>query len=180
MRVRYVSTSYVFGSAQQTIERHYHELRDELLGQGRRFALLQQAADWRPAADIHETPDAVVVKLEVAGVREDQIEMTIYDNGLVVSGRREDDADHGDCVCYHEAQVHYGPFRAEFRLPFPVERDAASVAYEHGFLRIHLPKAERASGGPVRQNSIPAASEAERGAPLPAGHADSLPKRRLV
>jgi len=141
MRVRYVSNSYAFGSAAQSLERHYHELREELLGQGRRYALLQQAATWRPAADIHETTEAIVVKVELAGVREEEVEIVVYDNGLVVSGHRDDDVERDDCLCYHEAQVHYGPFRAEFRLPAPVERDSALATYEHGFLRLRLPKA---------------------------------------
>lgn len=150
MRVRYVTDSYAFGNAAQSLERHYGELREELLGQGRRYALLQQAAAWRPAADIHETTDAIVVKLELAGVREEQVEITVYDNGLVVAGRRDDDADRDDCLCYHEAQVHYGPFRAEFRLPAPVERDGAVASYDHGFLKLRLPKAVASDAGGVR------------------------------
>ena len=150
MRVRYVADMYSFGGPEQSLDRHYRELRDELLGQGRQYALPHHAATWRPPADIHETTDAVVVKLELAGVQEEHLEITVYENGLIVSGRREDDADLDDCLCYHEAQVHYGPFRAEFRLPVPVEREAAAISYERGFLRIRLRKAvavEQAEAG---------------------------------
>lgn len=150
MRVRYVTDSYAFGTAAQSLERHYSGLHEELLGQGRRYALLQQAGAWRPAADIHETTDAIVVKLELAGVREEQVEITVYDNGLVVAGRRDDDAEREDCLCYHEAQVHYGPFRAEFRLPAPVEREGAVVSYDYGFLKLRLPKAVASAAGDGR------------------------------
>jgi HSP20 family molecular chaperone IbpA len=165
MRVRYVTDSYAFGSAAQSLERHYHELREELLGQGRRYAVLQQAATWRPAADIHETTEAIVVKVELAGVREEQVEITIYDNGLIVAGRRDDDVERDDCLCYHEAQVHYGPFRAEFRLPAPVERDGAEVSYHQGFLKLRLPKAVAgdASGvGPGEARASGPAGDASR------------------
>ncbi len=155
MRVRYVADVYSFGGPEQSLDRHYRELRDELLGQGRHYALPHHhAATWRPPADIHETTDAVVVKLELAGVQEEHLEVTVYENGLVVSGRREDDADLDDCLCYHEAQVHYGPFRAEFRLPVPVEREEAAISYERGFLRIRLRKAVAAEGAEARGTSI--------------------------
>lgn len=154
MRVRYVADVYSFGGPEQSLDRHYRELRDELLGQGRHYALPQHAATWRPPADIHETTDAVVVKLELAGVQEEHLEITVYENGLIVSGRRDDDADLDECLCYHEAQVHYGPFRAEFRLPVPVEREDAAISYERGFLRIRLRKAVAAERPAAHEPSI--------------------------
>src|SRR5579864_4797000 len=78
MRVRYVADVYTFGGPEQSLDRHYRELRDELLGQGRHYALPHHAVTWRPPADIHETTDAVVVKLELAGVHEEQLEITVY------------------------------------------------------------------------------------------------------
>lgn len=161
MRVRYVADVYSFGGPEQSLDRHYRELRDELLGQGRHYALPQHSTTWRPPADIHETLDAVVVKLELAGVQEEHLEITVYENGLVVSGRREDDADLDECLCYHEAQVHYGPFRAEFRLPVPVEREEATASYERGFLRIRLRKAVSADQPETRESSIIARSANE-------------------
>ncbi|HEX6797604.1 MAG TPA: Hsp20/alpha crystallin family protein [Ktedonobacterales bacterium] len=154
MRVRYVADVYSFGGPEQSLDRHYRELRDELLGQGRHYALPHHAVTWRPPADIHETTDAIVVKLELAGMHEEQLEITVYENGLVVSGRRDDDAKLDDCLCFHEAQVHYGPFRAEFRLPVPVEREDAAVSYERGFLRIRLRKAVAADQPEPREPSI--------------------------
>lgn len=176
MRVRYVADAYSFGGPEQSLDRHYRELRDELLGQGRQYALPHHhAVVWRPPADIHETTDAVVVKLELAGAREEHLEITVYSNGLVVSGRRDDDADLDDCLCYHEAQVRYGPFRAEFRLPVPVERDDAAVSYESGFLRIRLRKAAVADDPETREPSFTArgASGAFTSDAAPAGAPDA-------
>ena len=90
------------------------------------------------------------IKMELAGIREDNLEVTLYDNALVVTGRREDDSDHDEPICYHEAQVHYGPFRAEILLPLPVQHDAVTALYENGFLRVRLPKAVASEPGSWR------------------------------
>lgn len=150
MRFRYVSVTYSFGSPSQSLERHYRELRDDLLRQGQHYGLLQPATLWRPPVDIHETAAHVLVKIELAGVREENLDITLYDNALVVTGRREDDSEHDEHICYHEAQVHYGPFRAEILLPTAVRSDAVTTSYEHGFLRIRLPKAAPSEPGSWR------------------------------
>jgi HSP20 family molecular chaperone IbpA len=144
MRLRYKRVTYHFGedqTGQQSVERHYRELMDELFRQSQQRTLGHHASEWRPPADIHETPEAILVKLELAGVREDDLEVTLYEDALVVSGRRDDDMDHSGEICYHEAQIRYGPFRAEILLPGPVQRDAVDAHLEHGFLRVTLPKA---------------------------------------
>jgi HSP20 family protein len=143
MRLRYKYVTYHFGedqSSQQSLERHYRQLMDELLRQGQHHTLPQRAVQWRPPADIQETPDTIVVKMELAGMRDEDIEVTLYEDALVVTGRREDDSDHDNTVYYHEAQIRYGPFRAEVLLPGPVRRDAVEARYENGFLRVVLPK----------------------------------------
>jgi HSP20 family protein len=140
MRVRFRSIEYQFGGAAQSLERHFRELREDLLRQGQQYGLLHPGSPWRPPVDIHETPGAILIKIELAGMREDEIELTLYDNALVVTGRRDDDPDHDEDVCYHEAQVRYGPFRAEIVLPAPVQASAAEATYQNGFLRVRLPK----------------------------------------
>src|SRR5262245_4337351 len=156
MRFRYVSVMYSFGNPSQSLERHYRELREDLLRQGQHYGLLQPSVVWRPPVDIHETTSSILVKVEVAGMREDTLDITLYENALVVTGRREDDADtHADePICYHEAQVHYGPFRAEILLPVPVQHDAVSAVYENGFLRIRLPKDAPSEPGSWRRAEI--------------------------
>lgn len=150
MRFRYVSVTYSFGSPSQSLERHYRELRDDLLRQGQHYGLLQPATLWRPPVDIHETAAHMLVKIELAGVREEHLEITLYDNALVVTGRREDDSEHDEAICYHEAQVHYGPFRAEILLPTSVQSETVTASYENGFLRIRLPKAAPSEPGSWR------------------------------
>lgn len=144
MRLRFRSISYTVGRTPASLERHYRELREAMLRAGQQYGL-QPAMPWRPPIDIYETPEAIQIKIELAGVREEDIDVTLYDNALVVSGQRLNDVSPDDFVYYHEAQVRYGPFRADVLLPFPVEREAAAATYEHGYLRVRLPKAQPAT-----------------------------------
>src|SRR5215469_4920638 len=157
MRMRYVSVSYSFGGASPSLERHYRELREAMLHPAQHYSGLQPAA-WRPPMDIHETAEAIIVKAELAGMREEAIDIVLYENALVITGQRDDDSDHTEIAYYHEAQVRYGPFRAEIVLPAPIERDTANATYENGFLRIHLPKAVKGDtrGEPARAGQTPA------------------------
>jgi HSP20 family protein len=199
MRFRHVFVSYTFGSASQSLERHYRELRDDLLRQGHHYGLLQPSAVWRPPVDIHETATLLSVKMELAGVQEENLDITLYDNALVVTGRREDEAEHDEPICYHEAQVHYGPFRAEVLLPLPVQHDAVTAVYENGFLRVRLPKMEPSAPGSWRSGETreeitmadtkghlnaaavePAATTGPLGSAGASGGSHPTPPRRLV
>ena len=150
MRLRFRSIEYQFGGASSSLERYFRDLRDELLRQGQHYGIVHTTAQWRPPVDIHETADMVRIKIELAGMSEDTIEVTLYDNALVVAGRRDDDSEQEGEICYHEAQVRYGPFRAEILLPAPVQQDNVEATYENGFLRVQLPKASPSEPGSLR------------------------------
>ena len=73
-------------------------------------------------------------------MKEEDIDVTLYEDALVISGERRDE--HNEThknVCYHEAQIRYGPFRVEVFIPSPVVRDSVSARYENGFLWVNLP-----------------------------------------
>jgi len=136
MRYRYVTYRYSDGSQQQ-LDRHYRQLLQDAL---RQQALLQRSVTWRPLADIQESAEVMTVKIELAGMREEDIEVTLYADALVVSGERHDEHKHDNGIYYHEAQIRYGPFRVEVFIPSPVDREAVTARYENGFLWVDLPK----------------------------------------
>ena len=160
MRLRYRSVThrYIQGSPQE-LERRYHELWHELVRQSQQQALMHRPSGWRPPADIHETPDAITVKIELAGMREEDIDVTLYKDALVVSGERRDDHEHDDTICYHEAQIRYGPFRVEIFIPGEIERNKIEAHYDDGFLKILLPKTAPAE---PKQAQIPGESAEQR------------------
>lgn len=138
MRYRYVTYRYRDGS-QRHLEQHYRELLNEALRQGQQ-ALLHRSTTWRPAADILESPALLKVKVELAGMKEEDIEVTLYEDALVISGERRDDHENQEGLSYQEAQIRYGPFRVEVYVPAPIIRDAVATRYENGILSVDLPK----------------------------------------
>ena len=155
MRVRYRSVTYRYiQGSQEELERRYHQLWHELVRQSQQQTILHRPSLWRPPADIHETPDAITVKIELAGMREDTIDVTLYQDALVVSGERHDDHEHDETICYHEAQIRYGPFQIEIFIPQEIEPALVEAHYDDGFLRVLLPKAAPGDAQqPSTQNS---------------------------
>jgi HSP20 family protein len=140
MRMRYRQVTYrsIDGSSKQ-MEQRYRQLLNDALHQSQQ-SILHSSTTWRPLADICESAEGMTVKVELAGMKEEEIAVTLYENALVISGERLDEHDetHKN-LCYHEAQIRYGPFRVEVFIPVPVERDSVTARYENGFLWVTLP-----------------------------------------
>src|SRR5260370_8335950 len=119
LRYRFVTYRYSDGSQQQ-MERHYRQLLQDALRQSQQ-SILQHSVTWRPLADILESTEMMTVKVELAGMKEEEIEVTLYEDALVISGERRDGHE-GRSNLYHEAQIRYGPFRLELILPYPIQR----------------------------------------------------------
>jgi len=138
IRYRYVTYRYTDGSQQQ-LERHYRQLVHDALRQSQQ-SILQRSATWRPLADIRESAEMLTVKIELAGMKEEEIDVTLYEDALVVSGERHEEPEHNENVYYHEAQIRYGPFRIDVLLLLPIDREGVKARYENGFLWVDLPK----------------------------------------
>lgn len=94
---------------------------------------------WRPPADVYETRDAITVNVDLAGVDEEEMEMVLFQDALVVEGRRRPKVSAEDAV-FHRAEIRHGPFRLEIRLPARVNQDEIQGRYDRGLLTITLPK----------------------------------------
>jgi HSP20 family protein len=92
---------------------------------------------WRPPTDVYELDAAVVVRIEIAGLRDKDFSITIQDQFLIVRGSRGDTPERR---AYYQMEIRYGEFGVEIQLPSPVLIDEAQAEYRHGFLVIVLPK----------------------------------------
>ena len=111
--------------------------------QSDRLRLLVQPR-WRPDADTYETATTVEILVDLAGVEEDDLEVQLFEDVLVVEGRRQLPSCQEGAV-YHAVGIRQGPFRVELPLPAPVDAERVEARYERGLLRITLPK--RAEAG---------------------------------
>ncbi len=94
---------------------------------------------WEPPTDVYETDDAVVVQLEIPGVNEDDLEISMTELSLVISGRRSDPLLHEKTV-YHRMEIQYGDFETEVYLPVALAQNEVEATYQGGFLTIRFSK----------------------------------------
>ena len=106
---------------------------------------------FQPGADIYETEAALVIKIELPGVRPDDLHITLSadDRTLTISGERgEMHNEATERIRFYQLEIFYGTFEREISLPSSVrfDREAISANYKDGFLVITLPKREDQSG----------------------------------
>ncbi len=93
-----------------------------------------------PPADIIELEEGMVVLVEIAGVRGEDIKIAISNDILSITGNRERPSlSH---AAYHQVEIGFGEFRLDVRLPWSVDPDAVRATYRNGFLRVDLPRPE--------------------------------------
>ena len=98
-------------------------------------------AHWVPNTDVYATDNGLVVKVELAGMRNDSLEITVEGNRLRISGNRPDGCRAQKCS-FLVMEINYGPFESVLELPPGYALSQAKAAYLNGFLRIDVPLAQ--------------------------------------
>lgn len=106
-----------------------------------RFSLFIAKPHWHPPVDLYETAGSWMIKAEVAGMSEEDFEITLYDDVLVIEGIRSW-KQAAEETRFHTVEVRYGPFRLELPLSTGIDRERVAARYEQGFLYVTLPKRE--------------------------------------
>ena len=96
-----------------------------------------------PAIDlnVHERADAFTVEACVPGLRPEDLDLTIQDNVLTISGEIRS-AEQPEGTTTHRVERRYGRFSRSISLPTQVKGDAVNAVLEHGILKLEIPKAE--------------------------------------
>jgi len=102
-----------------------------------------------PAADVYETAESVVVLVEIAGVKAEEIDIAVEGKTLTVRGEREDRQRHLTRL-YHQMEICCGLFERSVALPSEVDPQQASATYSDGILAIVLPKVQQQLARRVR------------------------------
>lgn len=98
---------------------------------------------WRPAVDIRETGDAYVVSAELPGLNKDDVQITIENNVLKLTGERRFEKEVKEEE-YHRVERAYGSFSRAFALPTRVDPERVEAGFKDGILTITVPKAAEA------------------------------------
>jgi len=122
------------------------DLRDEIdrffgapLAEWARSA--QVFTGWTPALDVYEDKDNVYVKAELPGMKREEIELTLHDGVLSISGERKVETKREEAET-HRVERFFGRFQRTVTLPTPVASDKVQAEYKDGILSIKLPKTE--------------------------------------
>lgn len=92
---------------------------------------------WRPPTDIYETDEHLVVRIEIAGMRDEDIEVTFQGNLLLINGFRSDVSGR---KAFHQMEILFGKFSLGIEIPVQINIDNANAEYKDGFLTILMPK----------------------------------------
>jgi HSP20 family protein len=98
---------------------------------------------WAPPLDVHEDKDNFSVHVELPGMKREDIDVTLQDGALVISGeRKEEKVQEGTDI--HRQERYYGKFTRALTMPAAVTGDQVKAQYKDGILTVTLPKAEEA------------------------------------
>jgi HSP20 family protein len=105
--------------------------------------MAQSEADrtWAPPVDIRETEEHLMLVLDLPGLRKEDVNITVENNVLTVSGERRFDADQKN-ETLHRLERAYGAFTRSFTLGPTVQTDKVEASFQDGVLHIRVPKVE--------------------------------------
>jgi len=115
----------------------YNSDETQSLSGGKRWRNGVRSSIWRPPTDVFENEQEVIVRVEIAGMREDDFSISLTGDRLTVRGNRPDIQEKR---AYHQMEIFFGEFNVEVNLPAPVLADQVVAEYQAGFLRLVFPK----------------------------------------
>jgi len=111
----------------------------------------QLLSGWTPALDVHEDKDNFVVHADLPGMKREEIEVSLHDGALSISGDRKAEKKFDEAEVYRTERF-FGKFQRTVTLPAPVAADKVKAQYKDGILTITLPKTEAAKPKQIEVN----------------------------
>jgi HSP20 family protein len=103
----------------------------------------QLLSGWTPALDMHEDKDKFTIEVELPGMKREDIDISLHDGCISISGERKSEDKHEDTDIYR-AERFVGRFQRTVELPASVAVDKVKAQYKDGILSVTLPKTEEA------------------------------------
>src|SRR6266478_5214951 len=103
----------------------------------------QLLSGWTPAMDLFEGTDNFVIRAELPGMKKEDIEISLRDGSLSISGERKPEEKHHETEVYRSERF-FGRFQRTISFSAPVAGDKVTAQYKDGILTVTLPKTEEA------------------------------------
>lgn len=91
---------------------------------------------WSPPTDVYKTSTKFIIKIEIAGMKQSDIDINFEEDTVIVSGTRSESREKR---AYHQMEIRFGEFYTMIALPNGLLLDSAEADYEDGFLTISIP-----------------------------------------
>jgi HSP20 family protein len=101
-----------------------------------RWRIISRPHAWHPPTDVYEIDNAIIIRVEIAGMREADFNISLIGRNLKIRGIRQDTSEKR---AYHQMEIPFGEFSTEFELPYTVNSTEVVAIYRDGFLLITLP-----------------------------------------
>ncbi|MEN9573648.1 MAG: hypothetical protein RL514_1503 [Verrucomicrobiota bacterium] len=93
---------------------------------------------WTPNTDVYIHATGAVIKVELAGIHREDLELTVDGARMILSGVRRDECRNGNSS-FQVMEIHYGAFESVVELPAGFDLSQARASYQNGFLRVDVP-----------------------------------------
>lgn len=135
--IRWNPTSRDLGTVQDEMNRLFDSFftRGSLRG--------DLGASFTPPVDVEETPESFVVRMDLPGVPQQDVKVTLTGDTLTIRGERKQDS-RSQTGSHHRVERLYGAFERSFTLGTPVRNDQVKAQFKDGVLEVRVPKAEEA------------------------------------
>ncbi len=125
-----------FMTLRQAMDRLFE---DSIVRPGRMWA--EQSGRRYFPLDVYETKDAVILRAALAGVKPDEVDISVEGNTVTIRGETQAPAEDGT---YLLQEQRYGPFSRSIEVEVPLQPDKAEASFKDGILTLSIPKAEEA------------------------------------
>ena len=131
----------------QSFQDQIGRLLDSSVGRNEDASLAR--GNWIPPVDVAEEGDSIILKAELPGMKEEDIEIEFENGLLTLKGERSFESEKSERN-YHRIERSYGKFVRSFNLPRSVDAEAIAANYENGVLEVTIPKREEAKPRQIR------------------------------
>jgi HSP20 family protein len=128
-----------------TLQDRVNSLFQDFAGEGQPVT----AASFAPAVDVFENGEKVVLKLDIPGIKEADLDIRVENQTLSVRGERKFEAEEKE-ENFHRIERRYGSFFRSFSLPNTVDTENVAATYQAGVLKLELKKKASAQPKQIR------------------------------